>query len=61
MHGITACFRTGADLDPAGFGIQGKTGQKWLISLSFAASNAELGCRPVLFGRVPPPSNNREI
>jgi hypothetical protein len=35
VHGITACFRTGANFDSPDFGVQGKRGQKRLISLSF--------------------------
>jgi hypothetical protein len=35
MHGITASFSNQREFYSAGIGVQGKTGQKWPISLSF--------------------------
>jgi hypothetical protein len=37
--GSPPVFRTGANFEPAGIGVQGKTGQKRLISVSFCGEN----------------------
>jgi hypothetical protein len=38
--GSPPVFRTGANFDSAGIGVQGKTGPKRLISLSFCGENS---------------------